>query len=115
MTLARELLPERQCHKCSESQKERWGCTKDTTGVPYILDDEKLTRCPIRPLLDFPVFFREVYDMYRWFGKNFLPEPGTWMDQSLVFVSCVEIIEKALSDASDIKRDKMDRLKEASK
>tara|TARA_R100001086_G_scaffold208807_1_gene124551 strand:- start:412 stop:774 length:363 start_codon:yes stop_codon:yes gene_type:complete len=115
VTLAQELLPERKCHKCTLNQKQRWGCTEDAPGAPIVMDGRELKRCPNRPLLDFPVFYNELFKLQAWYGKGHLPDGGTWLDQSNVFVECVSIIESAQHEASKIKDAKQKRMRDLGK
>lgn len=111
MVFAQELLPERRCHTCKAQQKLRWGCESPSTEPPIVIDDVELDRCPNRPLLDFPVFFNEVYRLYGWYGKNYFPDNGTWLDQANAFIEAIDIIERATSEARKIKEERISNTK----
>jgi len=49
--------------------------------------------------LDNPAFYYHCFKVYSWFGRDYLPEQGTYLDQPAAFVQMVEIIEQAIADA----------------
>lgn len=78
------------------------GCT-DTPVVPQEIDGETLTRCPRRPLLDYPALFTDVFGIYSWYKRGFLPDTGSILDQAAAFVQMVEVTERAVADAQALK------------
>lgn len=111
MAFSEILLPERKCHKCIASQKQRWGCSENT-ATPLVIDDRELWRCPNRPLLDNQVFYNEFFRLIGWFEGGYFPEEGTWQDQSNVFIQCVEIWKAATNEANQIKDSRQRELKD---
>lgn len=84
--------------------KKKWGCEKDIK--PFEFFGETLTRCPLRLMIDEPLGVRNILNQNRWMEKGFLPSPGTWYDQSTVFVQLMDTVEIARAEGGRYKLDK---------
>ena len=62
------------------------------------LDGEDLKRCPLRPMLDDPAWYSEVFLAHRWREKGQLPEPGTWKDQPAKLPGLMSVMDEAIAD-----------------
>jgi len=69
-----------------------------------MLDGEPLPRCPRRPILDEPEYFIDLFEDLYWFRKGFLPNEGTWLDQSERFVKSIHIFDRYVDKGSDEKK-----------
>lgn len=94
--LTTELMPERNCAKCTKQNKKEWGCDKDAP-IPYLLDGEELRRCPLRPTLDDPEFYGHVFWSYNRTQQGFLLEEGSYLSQPGLLVECWKEIDRANS------------------
>lgn len=102
--IAVELLPERNCGRCTAAQKVQWGCTADAK-LPIELEGEKMLRCPRRPILDDPAFYGEVFGLYRNFQKGFLYDEGSLGSQPAVVVDCFQVLEQTLGLVDDYRQE----------
>lgn len=96
------LLPNWDCTTCKAQQKLERGCTTEPL-IPQEMDGEVLTRCPRRPMLDYPALFADVFSVYSWYKRGGFPDKGTYLDQAAAFVQVVEIIEQAIAEAKAAK------------
>ncbi len=100
-----ELLPERDCATCTQIKKVEWGCTEDATQQLSIGGVEQ-TRCPRRPVLDDPVYFGELFWLYRRMQDGILQEAGGLQDQASRLVDSLRIIESTVNECTAIKQQK---------
>ncbi len=114
MVLARELLPNYVCTKCSESMKKVRGCDAPPQQ-PVEFDGQIMKRCPMRPYFEDPDQFSQIFLLYRWYSKQYLPDGGTVLDQANRLVGCALIIDIALDDAERNKQRKREREARANK
>lgn len=82
------------CRRCSERQKLERGCVDDSP-IPgkWQIDDWHFQRCPVRLITQQSL---EYIKAYRMFDKGYLPNPGTWLNQSAKFIEAMEIIEREI-------------------
>lgn len=99
------MLPERNCAKCTASQKLQWGCDADAK-LPLILDGEELKRCPRRPILEGPEFYGDLFWLYRSYQKGFLPEEGNLHSQPAALMEMFRIIDRTLDTCEQARREK---------
>lgn len=66
----------------------------------------ELKRCPLRPLLDHSQWFRELFETWYWREKGYLADPGTWKDQAAKVPQLMSILDRAMGDATEDKRDR---------
>lgn len=85
--------------------KRQYGCDSDI--APYKFFGEKLTRCPLRMVLDDPGLLHDALYAYDWFERGFLPSPGTWPDQSVPFLQFTDAIKSAHSEADAVELKQM--------
>lgn len=78
-----ELLPERNCVKCTPGQKVSWGCDGKAT-VPLYIDDELQETCPRRPILDDPESLVDLLELFENYDRGHLPEDGGVQSQPYV-------------------------------
>ena len=80
------------CNKCSESQKDLYGCKKPSPiGKHWKVGPYEFDRCPLS------IVSQEIYQYisaYRRYEKGYLPNSGGWMDQSAKFNDIIDIIER---------------------
>jgi hypothetical protein len=94
--IAVELLPQRECSKCTANQKVQWGCDRDAKVVLKI-DDEEMRRCPRRPILDDPDFYVEFFWLYQNYKRGVLPEDGGINSQPVKLVELFKVTDQALA------------------
>lgn len=95
-------MPHWDCATCKEWQKAERGC--DTTPVvPQEIDGEVLTRCPLRPSLDYRASFAGIYTLYSWYKRGMMPDQGTYLDQAAACVQLIQVMDKAVADAEAVK------------
>jgi len=97
--LASQLLPDRTCVGCT--RQVEWGCESDAALPQFQLDDEVLYRCPVRGFLEDPNGFNHLFSAYRWAKNGHFPDPGTWLDQPSGFMEAIDLIDRALEEASE--------------
>ncbi len=98
MVIAGVLRPDLDCTNCKAGQKIERGCDAPSP-VPISLPGVTLTgRCPMRPYFEDPEGFNELFSIYQWHLKGFLPEPGGYMDQAHRLVRLIECVDKAAAD-----------------
>lgn len=102
--LARRLLPERICSTCTASKQKMWGCEED--ALPIVFDNEEITRCPLRPYYEDPIWYNLILNEYMNYERWGFPESGTWKDQPNLLIELFDVIEIAKLDAEDHLRHK---------
>jgi len=80
------------CHKCNDQLKIERGCEKNST-IPgkWQLDDWVFERCPLK------LVTRDTWEYiraYNLFDKGYLPNAGSWLEQSAKFTEAMRVIEK---------------------
>lgn len=108
MVLARELLPNYVCAKCTDVLKRARGCSAPPQQ-PVQFDGRMMERCPMRPFFEDPEHFNQLFVLYRWYSKQLLPDLGTVMDQSNRLVGYSLVIDIALDDSEREKQRKRER------
>lgn len=102
------LLPEWECHTCTEAQKESRGCIAPATQ-PAEFDGVKLTRCPRRPLLDQYRYFSELFWLHSNYSNGILPESGGLEDQPHKLMASIRTLIRARQEAEAEKDDREKR------
>lgn len=105
--MAFRVLETRRCDKCTLANKKAYGCEKDIK--PYDFFGEKLTRCPLRMVLDEPELLNELTEHYRWYERGDFPSPGTWYDQTSPWLDLMEAIKQGHAVADGYEQDKVKR------
>ncbi len=83
---------ELNCKKCSDGQKELYGCEKPSpVGKHWKVGSYEFDRCPVS-IVD-PVAYQYIR-AYRRYEKGYLPDAGGWMDQGAKFNDIVDVIEQ---------------------
>lgn len=103
MTLASVVLPDRSCATCTSEKKQQWGCEKPTP-IPMLFDGQSFDRCPVRPFLEDPAWFNEIWEAYLWAEKGYLPDGGTWQDQPLKLISLMNLVRQYMQEAQEAER-----------
>lgn len=93
-----QLLPERDCRKCTALQKREWGCETDAP-IPMILDGVELTRCPRRPIYENEMYVATVLNAYRTYMRGILPNEGSLEDQPFRYVALMTVVEMTVAEA----------------
>lgn len=105
--VAIELLPERDCDKCTTAKQARWGCEGEEKGQPpehpVIFDGEPIMRCPRRPVLDDPEGIATALWSWQDRERGFLPNPGGIGDQPAKLVQAWRVIDNATSKTRETK------------
>ncbi len=96
------LLPQWDCATCKPGQKRERGCT-DKPIVPQMIDGEELTRCPLRPTLDYRASFERFLKIYSWYKKGHFPDTGSYLDQTAAALQLIEIFDAATAEAEKVK------------
>lgn len=109
-------MPERQCHECTN--QDEWGCNAyptdelDSLGnpvwqraawIPLEIDGEEVWRCPRRPLKDAPAAWSRMLQIYGFYLKGFLPDPGGVMDQSARTMALFALIDHVNNEVTEEK------------
>lgn len=82
-----------------------WGCHSPTIVPQIELDGEKHYRCPQRFVYENHVWCAELFEIWRWYKEGFLPDPGTWIDQSLAFIGLMRVLDAAVAEGDRTMRD----------
>lgn len=84
-------------------------------GTYLELDGEKLTRCPKRPLLDEPELYADTFWYYQLYKEGHLPESTSlgFLGQSNVFVQSCRVIDAAMADLREEKKERQRRIEAA--
>ncbi len=107
--LASQIFEDRRCHTCTK-QKE-WGCYGNATK-PVYFDGETNYQCPLHHLRDNPRFYSEIFSLYGAREKGLYAEPGSYYDQPNAYNDIMAIMDGAVSDVSDEKQSREDRVKQ---
>lgn len=105
--LVLNLLPERDCAKCSARQKSEWGCTKKAP-IPLLFDGEDTFRCPRRVLHPDEGNTTGLSDVFWYYGRyksGLLPEPGGLNDQSAMLMQQFRVIDAAYAEVEQAERE----------
>ena len=97
MVIAGVLRPDLDCTNCNAGQKIERGCDAPSP-VPMVMDGKTMTRCVMRPYFEDPQGFNDLFSIYQWHLKGFLPEPGGYLDQAARLVPLIECVDKAAAD-----------------
>ena len=89
------------CRRCSEQEKIQNGCVEDSP-IPGVwkLYDWEFQRCPLKLITYQSSEFLKAYKFYL---KGYLPNPGGWLEQSIIFIKAIEIIEREIEKIKDRK------------
>lgn len=104
------LLPEWQCHTCTEGQQAARGCNSEATQ-PAEFHGEKLLRCPRRVLLDRPRYFNELFWLHSNYSSGILPESGGLENQPHKLMASIRTLIRARQEADDEKENREKRRK----
>ncbi len=117
--MALSLLPERNCATCT--RQEEWGCHAEETSedhpdggkvwlrpawMPLTIDNELVWRCPRRPLLDDPAYWKRLLFHYSLYKDGHLPDEGAVSSQSFKALSLFGVIGDATSECEQDKADR---------
>ena len=82
------------CLSCTAEMKLEYGCEEESP-IPdkWTIDGYTFRRCPKKIVTRQSIQYIQAY---KFFTLGFLPSPGAWLEQSLKFISAVEIIETEL-------------------
>lgn len=78
-----------------------------------VLDGEELYRCPLRPLYENFAEYSNILGMYMWYQRGVLPDAGTFLDQTEVYLTAMRVIDVAVKDAEEMIQQKRDRQEKA--
>lgn len=107
------LLPGWDCATCKAHHKVERGCFSEPL-IPQEIDGEALKRCPRRPLLDQTALFNELFGVYSWYKRGYMPDAGSYLDQAAAFVQMIDIFEHSIAEAKALK-EQSEKAKGASK
>jgi hypothetical protein len=93
--LIQAAQPTWSCASCTPEQQEFRGCDGPPRMKLRMLDEE-LERCPLRPVLDQPKEFGQLFAWYRKFAQGLLLDPGTILDQANYTQKAFDVIENGL-------------------
>ena len=94
--------------------KELRGCNA-IPEAPIVFDDEELTRCPRRPLLDNGTILSKTFFLYRNYDRGILPEEGALLSQPHKLLRMFATIDDAKNAATgeQMKRDEAQRARQS--
>ena len=99
------------CNSCVNQVE--WGCDAEETDqddpmggkvwlrgtqLPLTIDGEMVWRCPRRPILDDPAYWRKLLFHYGLFHDGHLPDQGAVSDQSFKAMSLFGIIDDVMAE-----------------
>lgn len=67
-----------------------------------------------RPLLDDSALYSQLFKVYSWYKRGYLPDQGTYLDQAAAYVRLLDIMEQAVADANALK-EKIEKSRSAAK
>lgn len=73
----------------------QWGCSGPSPYPVAELDGEAIYECPLRPYCSNPAAWTPALRAYAWMRRGFLPDEGTWLDQTEVFIEVCNVLEAA--------------------
>lgn len=124
--MAIRLMPELSCSGCTK--QEELGCDafqfrtpegnedpKDTwhnpAHMPITLDGEDTFACPRQTLHEDPDSWASILKYYGFYGKGFLPQTGSIIDQSNSLMDTFRVLDTANAECDDAKQEQQSRPK----
>jgi hypothetical protein len=97
---------------CTAQQKVIRGCVQDAPeNYRLNIEGEVHLRCPRRPILDDPAFYRELFWLYRQKEKGYLVNHGGLDDLPTFLADAFRVIDATLSRIEAHKKDEAARKK----
>ncbi len=79
------------CQKCTDIEKQWRGCVEDSTV------SGKWKRCPVTVVSSNSYKYIRAHNMFK---KGFLPNPGTWLDQSAKLIEVFNVLDHAIAEVN---------------
>lgn len=100
--MARGLLPEWDCHKCTAGMKKARGCgVKGRTAT--LLGDKRLESCPLVFIRDNRHAFNVLMRYHALAATGVLPEAGGWNDQANAFTQAMAYLTAGINEVEAIR------------
>lgn len=100
--LQQEAVKGHDCRTASPAVKRLMGCD-EPLPVPWVFDGLSFERCPSFYLKD-ASWSGDVFEMYNWIQKGFLPFPGTFLDQPNKTIELVNYIDFLTGEKANAER-----------
>jgi hypothetical protein len=110
-------MPERVCTTCVN--QALWGCDAEETDeddpqgggkiwlkasqLPLLIDGENVWRCPRRPILNEPLYWKRLLFHYDLFREGHLPDEGAISSQSFKAMSLFGVLADAMAQCEQDK------------
>lgn len=102
--LESDSLKARDCGAAGPALRKMYGCDEPLPESRNYLG-YAFNRCPCFYVQD-QAWLHEVFAVYNWLKKGFLPYPGTWLDQPNVIIELCEWIDMLLDKRQDMEIEK---------
>ena len=90
---------EMDCQYCTDQQKKVRGCEEETGNI--LIAGKVQRRCPLKTI---PSYICNYIQAYNYYQKGFLPNAGSWQDESEKVIQAFNIIENETHEIFEEKR-----------